>query len=81
MGSKTTIALAADTIFSYRTCGGGGYGPPHQRDPQAVTEDVREGKVSAERARDEYGVVIDSTTGQVDQEATETRRREMDNGL
>ena len=36
LGSKTTIALAADTIFSYRTCGGGGYGPPHQRDPQAV---------------------------------------------
>ena len=55
---------------------------PHQRDPQTVAEDVREGKVSAERARDEYGVVIDSTTGQVDQAATEARRREMaDNGL
>ena len=82
LGSKTTIALAADTVFSYRTCGGGGYGPPHRRDPQAVAEDVREGKVSAERARDEYGVVIDSATGQVDQAATEARRREMaDDGL
>ncbi len=77
LGSKTTIALAADTIFSYRTCGGGGYGPPHQRDPQAVAEDVREGKVSAERARAAYGVVIDSATGQVDQAATEAQRREV----
>ena len=50
---------------------------PIRRDPQAVAEDVREGKVSAERARAAYGVVIDSTTGQVDQAATEAQRREM----
>ena len=37
-----------DTI-SYRTCGGGGYGPPAERDPARVARDVREGKVSARR--------------------------------
>ena len=45
---------AGDTI-SYRTCGGGGYGPPEERDPERVARDVREGKVSAERAREVYG--------------------------
>ena len=42
---------AGDTI-SYRTCGGGGYGPPSERDPERVRRDVREGKVSA-GARDD----------------------------
>ena len=40
---------------SYRTCGGGGYGPPEERDRELVARDVREGKVSAERAREVYG--------------------------
>ena len=43
-----------DTV-SYRTCGGGGYGPPAERDRELVARDVREGKVSVERARVEYG--------------------------
>ena len=36
----------------------GGYGPPGERDPELVRRDVREGKVSAERAREVYGVAI-----------------------
>ena len=43
--------------------GGGGYGPPAGRDPERVLEDVREGYVSLERAREEYGVAIDPVTG------------------
>jgi len=39
--------------------GGGGYGPPWERDPELVLEDVRKGYVSAERARRDYGVAID----------------------
>ncbi|HYL87795.1 MAG TPA: hydantoinase B/oxoprolinase family protein [Burkholderiales bacterium] len=35
--------------------GGGGYGDPRQRDRAAVEKDLREGKVSAERARRDYG--------------------------
>ena len=40
-------------MIRYETCGGGGgHGPPWQRDPQRVLSDVRQGKVSRERARD-----------------------------
>ncbi len=38
--------------------GGGGYGNPMQRDPEAVLRDVRNGLVSLEQARDHYGVTI-----------------------
>jgi N-methylhydantoinase B len=51
------------------SCGGGGYGPPTERDPATVAKDVREGWVSAERARDVYGVVLDAS-GALDMKAT-----------
>ncbi len=60
LGSKTTIQLKPDDVVSYRTCGGGGYGPPEDRDPEAVLSDVRDGKVSLERAKHVYHVAIDS---------------------
>ena len=50
-------------MISVRTCGGGGYGPPEERDPSAVLRDVLEGKVSAERARDVYSVAIARRAG------------------
>jgi N-methylhydantoinase B/oxoprolinase/acetone carboxylase alpha subunit len=34
---------------------GGGWGPPSERNPELVAEDVREGWVSPERARSAYG--------------------------
>lgn len=40
------------------TPGGGGYGNPFDRDPEAVLEDVRERRVSPEGALRDYGVVI-----------------------
>lgn len=58
LNSKSTHELKPNDIVSYRTCGGGGYGDPRERDPEAVKRDVREGKVSAERAREVYGVEI-----------------------
>jgi N-methylhydantoinase B len=48
-----------ETMVAY-CCGGGGYGDPHNRDRQRVLEDVNEGWISVERARDVYGIVIDS---------------------
>jgi len=35
--------------------GGGGYGDPRERDPEALARDVREGKVSPGNARRDYG--------------------------
>jgi N-methylhydantoinase B len=55
------------------TCGGGGYGPPHERDPERVRHDVIEGYVSLARARDVYGVVLTEDL-RVNRRATEALR-------
>ena len=62
------------TSISVRSCGGGGYGPPGERDPERVLRDVLEGKVSAERAREEYLVAIDGRASTW-HATTELRRR------
>jgi N-methylhydantoinase B len=43
-------------VFSMRTQGGGGFGMPEERDPAAIERDLREGKISADSARDAYGL-------------------------
>ncbi|WP_448646849.1 caprolactamase subunit beta [Pseudomonas mohnii] len=53
--------------------GGGGYGNPLRRPVASVVNDVRNGLVSREGARLEYGVVIDGN-GQVDDAATRACR-------
>ena len=70
LGSKVTVQLKPDEVISYRTCGGGGYGPPEERDPQNVLRDVRDGKVSIERARQLYGVAVNTEDWTVDSEET-----------
>ncbi len=55
LGAKSTVEVLAGDTISYRTCGGGGYGPPAERDRELVARDVREGKVSEARAREVYG--------------------------
>jgi N-methylhydantoinase B len=50
VGAKTTIEAAAGTTVTIRTPGGGGYGDPARRDPDAVAADVADGKVDAEAA-------------------------------
>ena len=54
--------------------GGGGYGDPLEREPDAVLEDCRTGVVSAQSARDVYGVVLADGNGAVDAAATEALR-------
>jgi N-methylhydantoinase B len=75
LSSKTTVELAPGDVVSYRTCGGGGYGRPEDRDPHHVLADVRDGKVSATRAREVYLVVVDEEAWVVDDEATHALRR------
>ena len=68
----------------YRFGGGGGWGDPLLRDPNAVLDDVWDEYVSIDAARDEYGVVItgslEDMTLALDDDATAqsldaTRRR------
>jgi len=55
--------------------GGGGYGDPFERDPERVASDVREGYVTLERARKDYGVALDMDTLDVDEKATAELRK------
>jgi N-methylhydantoinase B len=73
--SKGTIQVLPGEVFRVETCGGGGYGSPWERDEDLVVRDVREGKVSAERARDCYGVAIDTATWTVDLNESDNLRR------
>lgn len=50
--------LAAGQVMRVVTTGGGGWGDPLEREPELVQLDVRQGKVSAEAARADYGVVF-----------------------
>jgi N-methylhydantoinase B len=74
---KISTRVPSDTVVTVELPGGGGYGPPAARDPERVLEDVREGYVSLERARDMYGVAIDPGTGTVLADETETLRAAM----
>ena len=55
--------------------GGGGCGPPAERDAKAVLFDVQQGKVSVQAAADDYGVVI--RDGAIDETATAARRARL----
>ena len=67
-------------VVSYRTCGGGGYGPAANRDPERVLRDVRDGKVSQARAAEVYRVAVDTSMWTVDEQATATLRTELAGG-
>ncbi|WP_433378714.1 hydantoinase B/oxoprolinase family protein [Actinoplanes sp. CA-142083] len=55
VSTKRVNVVPGDRI-TILTAGGGGHGTPADRDPAAVRRDVAEGYVSAEAARDVYGV-------------------------
>ena len=69
------IPLRAGDVLVIATSGGGGLGPPHQRDAELVVADIDDGRVTPEAARDVYGVVLDH--GVVDVAATAARRAEL----
>ena len=54
--------------------GGGGYGDPKRRPLDKVAADVRNGIVSVEAARAEYGAVVDPQTFAIDQAASAALR-------
>jgi N-methylhydantoinase B/oxoprolinase/acetone carboxylase alpha subunit len=68
--------LQPGEVFHHRQPGGGGFGDPRTREPQAVAEDVRDDKVSLASARELYGVVI-GRDGGVDESATVALRAEV----
>lgn len=54
--------------------GGGGYGDPLEREVEKVREDVMDEFVSIKSAQEDYGVVLDPKTYEIDYKATEELR-------
>jgi N-methylhydantoinase B len=52
------VTLQAGEMMVSRSCGGGGFGPPVERDPMLVGRQVAEGFLSRERARAIYAVAV-----------------------
>ncbi len=77
MPSKFTEWIRNGDTLDHFQAGGGGFGNPFQRDPAAVLNDVRNGLVSLERARTDYGVVIDPESWTVDGEGTAVLRNNI----
>jgi N-methylhydantoinase B len=64
LNSKTApIHFPKGTIIHFRAAGGGGYGPPTERDLQAIQADLDDGYVSPTAAREYFRVALkhDST--------------------
>ena len=64
-------------MVSVQTPGGGGTESPLQRDPELVAADVALGKISVERARTVYGVIVDPHSHALDAAATRDARASM----
>lgn len=85
---KALLTLQPDQRVQLNLPGGGGFGDPLQRAPEAVLADVVEGYVSVEGAKRDYGVVIRYTGSpnqlvrlpedyRLEKEATEQLRLEL----
>jgi N-methylhydantoinase B len=72
IGKRTVYRPELHEVIRLWSGGGGGYGDPFTRDPNAVANDVKAGLVSRERAREIYGVAL--TGDEVDLPATEQLR-------
>ncbi|MFC3214932.1 hypothetical protein [Novosphingobium panipatense] len=73
--------LPEGAVIAYQHGGGAGFGPPLQRDPEAVKEDVLDEYVSLTAARGKYGVVLTGSLQdyslEVDHAATQALRARM----
>jgi N-methylhydantoinase B len=69
--------LKPGDVVTIDAAGGGGCGNPLDREPERVEVDVLEGYVSIEKAKEDYGVIIDPETLRVDGERTRKLRESM----
>jgi N-methylhydantoinase B len=77
-GKVSGFPLRAGDVVVMESSGGGGYGDPLTRDPEAVTRDVADGVVTAARAQAVCGVVV--RDGVVDDAETQRGRARLAEG-
>lgn len=63
----SNVPVGPGDTFERPSAGGGGFGDPLERDPEAVLEDVIDGYVSIDRAAKDYGVIIEAIDPEIDQ--------------
>jgi N-methylhydantoinase B len=77
--SVANLLIETGNQLVYEFGGGGGWGDPLDRDPQAVLDDVWDEYVSVEGALRDYGVVLagsaEDMTLSLDEEATAAERK------
>ena len=83
-GSRERLPSKVDNVrvvpgdrILFRTAGGGGWGDALEREPAVVRRDVVRGLLTAEAARDGYGVALDGDGNEVDRAATDELRARM----
>ncbi len=72
--SGLTLCDPGDMV-TFLSAGGGGFGNPMDRDIADVEKDVIYGYVSLEKAKEDYGVVIDPVSLTADPDATQALRK------
>ena len=75
LSKQQDIPLKSGDRVVVATPGGGGYGDPFHRDPQAVLRDVMLERYSVAQAKDWFGVVIADNGTEIDDAATKTFRK------
>ena len=70
--------LSPGDVIIMDAAGGGGYGNPLVREVEMVENDVMEGYISPRRAKEDYGVVVDSQTMKVNLDATKKLRASLE---
>ena len=82
--AKTLLEVRRGDRFRHILPGAGGWGPPSERDPALVLEDLRQEKITPLHAREAYGVAVreDGAGGwEVDEGETARLRLQGDQGL
>lgn len=74
MPSKFQITIKRGDSIQHQTAGASGWGNVLERDPERVLNDVRDGRISADHAREEYGVVLSADRRSIDWERTNALR-------
>jgi N-methylhydantoinase B len=77
IASKRVFTLYQGERLHVDTPGGGGYGDPLERDPDAVRQDVCDRRVTVHMAREQYGVVLEEPGLTIDHQATQQLRTSL----
>jgi N-methylhydantoinase B len=81
---RDDMRLSSDARVRLFGGGGGGWGDPLDRDPSRVVDDLRDGYISGEAARRDYGVVVDASgsaaLAETERTRADTRARRHEEG-